>query len=72
MQHLSLLALTVIYFYFSAVIEMLAGQFAATVDAPLVTLLFEAYSACKMFLLEAIPSLQEVSWKSGERTEHRG
>ncbi|XP_078518451.1 maestro heat-like repeat-containing protein family member 1 [Lissotriton helveticus] len=47
-------------YWFSLVIEMLAGQFAASVDAPLVTLFFEAYSACKVFLLETIPSLQEV------------
>ncbi|XP_078525815.1 maestro heat-like repeat-containing protein family member 1 [Lissotriton helveticus] len=39
---------------------MLSGQFASSVDTPLVTLFFEAYSTCKVFLLETIPSLQEV------------
>ncbi|XP_078512205.1 uncharacterized protein LOC144771798 [Lissotriton helveticus] len=49
-------------YWFSLVIEMLSGQFASSVDTPLVTLFFEAYSTCKVFLLETIPSLQEVSW----------
>ncbi|XP_078524945.1 maestro heat-like repeat-containing protein family member 1 [Lissotriton helveticus] len=47
-------------YWFSLVIEMLSGQFASSVDTPLVTLFFEAYSTCKVFLLETIPSLQEV------------
>ncbi|XP_078533949.1 maestro heat-like repeat-containing protein family member 1 [Lissotriton helveticus] len=47
-------------FWFSLVIEMLSGQFADSVDTPVVTLFFEAYSTCKAFLLETIPNLQEV------------